>query len=388
MTGTDGLNSSTSALERLRDLLGVFEARIDLDRVARVRDRHRLALRAQVCVPPPLVCEVAYDGAAGPVYPVREAIDDPVKMLVNELLVGFTAPLAALDRQDDTPLCVRANVGTGVIASMFGAQLEILDDNPPWVRPLASETDIERAASGPLPEVDAGLGERVRAHYEFFHDILAAYPRCGEAFDITLPDLQGPLSTAEMLWGSEIYIAMRRRPQLVRKLLDRVTEQTIRVAKVLAPLRRDRLAPVGGFQHATGVPGQLLVRNDSLVLISASMYRDIVEPYDVRIAEALGGVAVHFCGDGAHQAANLFAAPGIRGLDFGQAHLMDQAALYAAARECGAVVARLRPSREDLVSGVAAARYPLGANFCYSATDAADAQDVSAHYYGNALTKC
>ena len=46
---------------------------------------------------------------------------------------------------DDLPYTIRANFGTGIIASMFGARIEQLGENPPWVRPLETLNDFKAA---------------------------------------------------------------------------------------------------------------------------------------------------------------------------------------------------------------------------------------------------
>jgi len=379
---SEPVSFSEPPIDRLRRLLDRFERAIDLQHIEHVRSRYRQTLSGEPCDPPPLVCYVPYDDVAGPAYPVRETLDNPAKMLVNELLVGFTSLYHACQRQDDTPLCIRANVGTGLVASMFGAPWEVIDNNPPWIRPLGDERAIEALVSAPLPDVSAGLGSRVRDHYAFFRETLRDYPSCRAGFEITLPDLQGPFSTAELLWGSQIYLAMHRRPDLVRALLAHVTAQTLRATEMVTPLVQDSLAPQGCFQHATGVRGALLLRNDSAVLVSPSAYQTLIGEHDAQIARALNGIAVHFCGDGQHQVPNWLALAQVRGLDFGQADLMDQDRLYRDAREYGVALARLRPSHDELTSGRAAARFPVGATFCYEARDAADAEEVCRRYYG------
>ncbi len=369
--------------EDLRRLLDHFERRIDPDHVARVRGRYQRFLQGAPVAPPPLTCYVRYEGSDFTPYPVRETIDNPERMLVNELLMGFTSLYHALDRNDDTPYVIRPNLGTGIVASMFGAPIELLGDNPPWARPLGGIAAIERVVDAPLPDVTAGLGRQMCAHYAFFHDVLAGYPRCAAACDITLPDLQGPFDTAELLWGSRIYVALRRQPDLVRKLLDKVTQQMVRVWHVVEPLVSDTLMPLGNFQHATAVKGRLLIRNDSSVLISPEMYADIVREYDARLAAELGA-AIHFCGDGTHQIENLITIPGVQGLDFGQADMMDIAAIYARTLPLGIPLSRVRLSRDALCRGIATERYPRLASLCYAAQDVADAQAVCADYYRHA----
>ena len=61
--------------------------------------------------------------------------DDAEKMLFNELVCAFDTSIALRDRVgDDLPLTIRANFGTVLIASMFGAAAEQIGDNPPWIR--------------------------------------------------------------------------------------------------------------------------------------------------------------------------------------------------------------------------------------------------------------
>ena len=364
----------------LRRLLDHFEARIDIEHVERTRARHRALLAGETVEPPPLTCYVPYTGDDFQPYSVREIIDDPQKMLVNELLVGFTSLYHALERRDDTPFVMRANLGTGIIASMFGARIEVLADNPPWARPLEDLAAIERLVSEPLPEVTAGLGKLMFAHYAFFKDVLAEYPRCEAAFEITLPDLQGPFDVAEILWGSKIYIGLKRQPELVEKLLSHTTEQIIRVARALEPYVRDSLLPFGNYQHATAVKGRILLRNDSIVLVSPKVYAELLKPFDMRIAEELG-VAIHYCGDGAHQVDNVLSIPGLRGLDFGQPEQMDVDSIYQKTAARGVPIARMHVPRSELLDGTAQRRFPQLVNFRYPAESPADAQQVCAAYY-------
>ncbi|WP_432798595.1 hypothetical protein [Poriferisphaera sp. WC338] len=366
--------------DQLRRLLDHFETHLNLDHVELLRARHRALLQGETLDPPPLTCYVPYEGTDHTPYPVREIIDNPQKMLVNELLIGFTSLFHTLERRDDTPYVIRANLGTGIIASMFGAKIEVLDDNPPWAYPLGDDRDIERLVNEPLPEVTAGLGRQMFEHYTFFKEVLAGYPRCQAAFEITLPDLQGPFDVAEILWGSEIYLAIKLQPELVRQLLDRTTKQILRTARALKSYVSDSLQPLGNYQHATAVKGQILMRNDSIVLISPETYAEVLKPYDTQIAEELGA-AIHFCGDGYHQVDNVLSVAGLQGLDFGQPEMMDSDAIYEKTAAQGIPIARMNVPREQLVNGTARERFPKLVNFRYSAQNVADAQQVCSAYY-------
>ena len=202
----------------VRQLLDRCEARIDLDHVAAVRARHRAALTYQPVDRLPLVFYLPYEGQDVHPYPFAEAFEDPAKLMVNELLAGFTSIHHALDLKDDAPYCLRPNLGTGTVASMFGSHIRLLENNPPWADSLGGLDALRAVAEGPLPPVTAGLGQRVSDQFAYFHAALADYPRCRAAFQITLPDLQGPFSTVELLWGSGIYVDLYDHADLVHAL--------------------------------------------------------------------------------------------------------------------------------------------------------------------------
>ncbi|MBN1963087.1 MAG: hypothetical protein JW910_00470, partial [Anaerolineae bacterium] len=273
----------------VRRLLDHFEARLDLDHVAAVHRLHRAALDFAPVERLPLVFYLPYEGDAFAPYPFAEAFHDPAKLMVNELLAGFSSPYHALDLRHDAPLCLRPNLGTGIVASMFGAHVRLMEDNPPWTESLGGTEALECMAELPLPAVEAGLGARVAEQYAYFHTALQDYPVCRAAFQITLPDLQGPFSTVELLWGSSIYVSLYDRPDLVRALLEKVTAQMQRVVAAWGPYTREDSGAGYCYQHNVGSKGPLLVRDDSMILLSPGMYADLVLPFDAQIADALDG---------------------------------------------------------------------------------------------------
>ncbi len=81
-----------STADRLvRQILDYLEPRIDLAHVRQAAARHHAALRYEPVDRAPLVCYLPYRGEQFTPYPYPEAYADPAKMMVNELLVGFTS---------------------------------------------------------------------------------------------------------------------------------------------------------------------------------------------------------------------------------------------------------------------------------------------------------
>ena len=167
----------TSPDEQVRQILDHIEPRIDLAHVRLVRARHRAALDYQPLDIPPLVCNIPYAGASFTPYPYPEAFADPAKMMVNELLLGFTSIYHAVEVPDDSPYTLRPNLGTVIIASMFGSHIRLVEDNMPWASALQDPDALRKIVDTPLPDVRSGLGQRVADQYAYYHAALNDYPR-------------------------------------------------------------------------------------------------------------------------------------------------------------------------------------------------------------------
>ena len=135
------------------------------------------------------------------------------------------------------------------------------------------------------------------------------------------------------------------------------------------------------------IPGRLLNRIDSAILVSADMYTEQIRPHDTRLLGELGGGAggsIHFCGNGEHLVESLLEIGPLRGLDFGQPDMMDVPELHRKALASKVAITQLHPSRDELVTGRAAGQYPTGVVFVYNCTDIDDARQVVDAYAGRA----
>ena len=209
---------------------------------------------------------------------------------------------------------------------------------------------------------------------------MEAYPEVARLVYLVLPDLQGPLDTAELLRGSEIYVDLYNDSDLVAKALDAIARAQIGLAKHLLSYTSDTS---DGFshQHATVIGGHILIRDDSTINISPAMYRQYVAPYDEMVLSALGGGGIHSCGETEHNVDAFFALPSIRGLDLGQPELNDIDAIYAKARPRKIALDLVRATREELATGRIMERFPTGVSLVYNAESLADAQSVVAAYH-------
>ena len=373
----------TNANDVLHRLLDYLEPRIDLDHAARVAARHRAALSFEEVDRPPLVCYLPYEGEEFKPYPLSEIFADPAKMMVNELLVGFTSIYHAVDLKDDAPYCLRPNLGVTIVASMLGAGIRVMEEQPPWVLPLEDTAAIRRIVDDPLPDSSAGLAPRVLEQYDFYRQVLADYPSCQAAFQLTLPDLQGPFDIAELLCGSEAFMAFYTEPDLLSALLERITATIMLAHRRFSAEVSENIGPGFHYQHGTAVRGEILLRSDSTIMISPDLYRKFILEHDGLIGQALGGVAVHFCGDGQHQIENMLSTPNLGSLDLGQPWLMDIDAIYAQALKAKVGLVRLTLPEDHRAASQVARRFPTGVSFVYYAETVAEAKELCQQYIGH-----
>lgn len=363
-------------LDILQRLLDHLSGIVDPQRQAAVERRHQAALDGEPVDRLPLVvaCPLPADARFKPL-PYREAFTDPERMLYNELVHAFDTSIALRDRlADDLPMTVRANFGTVLLASMFGAKVEQHDDNPPWVR-HAGEGISLAAVAADAPDLAQGLLPRVVETMECYHAVLRRWPELYEQVHIVLPDLQSPLDNLGLIRGSTLLMELASAPREVDAALATMAEAQIAVARGLAPLVRD--GPAGySHQHAVMIRGNILLRNDSVVMISPAMYRTQVGPHDERVLAALGGGGVHSCGRLGHVADELLRLPSIECLDLGQPELNDVDAICRAARARGIALTRIVPAREELRTGRLHERFPTGVNLVYRAADFDEAMRI------------
>lgn len=366
---------------RLAALLRQLADTLDPVREQEIADRHRAALSYEPVDRLPLV--VSYplppDDPWQP-YEHHEVFDDPEKMLFNELVSAWDTHLVYRPVVgDDLPATIRANFGTVLVASAFGARVEQVEDNPPWVRPFASRAELAAALSRSPVDLTAGWLPRVVARYRFYRDVLALYPPLPDAIRLVLPDLQGPVDTLEMLCGPALYTDLIEDPEFVAHALDTVAAAQIALAQLLAPLVND--GPAGfAHQHGFMIRGQILLRDDSAIMVSPRMYRKQLAPHDARVLRELGGGGIHSCGNFMHNVGAMLELPALQCLDFGQSQLNDVDAIYARARPRRIALVRVQATAEELRDGSIGRRFPTGVSLLHPAPSLEAAREIVAAY--------
>ena len=371
---------------QLDELLARIADHIDLGHLGRVDGRYRDAFAFRDLDRPPLVVLTAFasqwtlpspwDGYAR--YPYGDAFENPVAMMQNALLDRVVPGLIL---HDDSPLSIRSDHGTIQIASRLGGRWRRLGNDYPWVEPVGDLERLRQIARG-LTQTDhvAAVGDRSVDTLKFFAHKLRTHPPCDTAIQVSLPDLQGPIDTAEQLRGSDLFLDICDDPDLVSELLARIVGAMLEAADHYRLFATDRLEPVANTQHGYVIPGRLMIRNDSAILLSPQMYIDHVREHDARLLREIGGGTIHFCGDGRHLVEPMLQIDDVLGFDLGQPHMMDSREIYRMCRPRQVVLTHLQPARDDLIAGRAQEYYPTGVVMVYNTTDIADGQQVVEAY--------
>ncbi len=226
-------------------------------------------------------------------------------------------------------MAVRANYGTGILPTLFGAKLFVMDETLNTLqttRPLGAES-MQALVEHGMPGMESGLGATVFAVGKRLAQIAAHYPKIERYVHIYHPDMQGPMDLCELLWGSEIFMDLIDKPSLVHQVLRLVTDtyvQFMRLWDGVVGTNTRNWACHWGMMHA----GKIMIRTDSGMNLSPDMYEEFIRPYDQRLLNELGGGAVHFCGRGSHYIASTCSMDRMYAINLSQPHLNEMETIY------------------------------------------------------------
>jgi hypothetical protein len=365
----------------VRAILDWIEEQIDLDHIVAVEQRHIAALQWRSIDRPPVTISAPVP-VPFRIYPYHGAFEDPAKMLVNELVGpgmvwGADSPSAinSLTLLDDFPFQVRANYGLGIIASLFGAETRVVEDNMPWVQPIGLEA-LEKVVGRGQPDLLAGLLPRALETTAYYREALAPYPKCREAIHITQTDLQGPFDIAAQLWGSGIFTAFQDRPQFLDELLALIADTFVRVSRAVGRASTQATGAGCIYLHFAISPGNCLVKDDSAIMLSPRVYDRFIRPVNERVLQALGGGGIHWCGSGQHWQAAFLDTAGLTCVDWGNPERLNLASWEPLLRERRLPVSQMNWTAEAFLAQRPDRLFPTGAAFTVHAASLEEARRI------------
>lgn len=255
---------------------------------------------------------------------VNDAIGD-YELMLRQQMNGISAGL----NHPRPPLCIRANYGSGIMTSIFGAEIAIMDRKAnllPITRSLNDTSKIEEIISNGIPNLYTGFGKNMFEFGEFCLEVFEKYPKIKKYVTVYHADTQGPIDICELLWGCDMFLTMYDEPELVHSLLRLVTDTYKAVMDKWFGMfpAKPEINPHWGFYHR----GSIVLRDDSAMNLSPESYAEFVARYDNELLETYGGGVIHFCGRGDHYIDIISRMPKLYGVNITQPHLNDMEKIY------------------------------------------------------------
>ena len=272
---------------------------------------------------------------------INDAVGDLELMLRSEL--GKISDALAHKRHN---LAIRANYGTGILSSVLGAEIIMMDrkyETHPTTRGIGTDGIHALTESG-IPALSAGFGKDVFAFGELCRETFRNYPKIEKYVKIYHPDVQGPLDICELLWGGDMFYEMYDDPDFVKDFMSLVTSTYKAFMDKwyeIIPMIRNGLNLHWSLMHK----GTILLRSDSAMNLSSEFHREFSLPYDKELLDYYGGGCVHFCGRGDHYIQNLLELDNMYGINMSQPHLNDMEKIIDLVSEYGKTILDL-PSAE------------------------------------------
>jgi len=179
--------------------------------------------------------------------------------------------------------------GVGVYAEAFGCPFEWRDGDSPWTHPIVSSIDD-------LKKLRAPSFDRAKM-LNFVCDTVAYFDReTGGELPIALTDTQSPLDNATLVCDTTFFfLACYESPDEIKQLIQWITDLMIESGRRQRKLMRNQAKP-GHIMWSAPDGRGISVSEDNLVMCGTDYYREFAEPYNLQLARAFDGLAVHSCG--------------------------------------------------------------------------------------------
>lgn len=270
-----------------------------------------------------------------PVY-INDAIEDDELMIYQQL----HAASGFLGRGSGELLCIRSNYGTGIIPSMFDAEVFTMPretDTLPCIKPFPDgKAAIQRIISKNQLNYNKGFANKVFSMAERYLEAVEQFPKVKKYVHYYNPDLQGPLALCEALWGSEFYIDFYDDGKLIENALDFFCDVYIDFTHKwhkLCPTYDSTHSVEWGCLHRGGT----VIRNDAAMNISGELYQQFVMPRDQRIISTFGG-GIHFCGRGDHYVKHISNINGLTCINLSEPNRNDMEIIYQNTVDKGIII--------------------------------------------------
>lgn len=314
-------------MRELKDYLDDIESRLDGQQEQRILDQWEQYVNGRwqesYFMPRRAKSE---SGIEWPEININDCLESDELMIIDQ----FAKVSQNLSRGFGGLLSVRPNFGVGTLPSLFGAPPFIMprDMNTlPNVKELPGGIDaIKDVVNGNIPDLNEGHGAGVFRIASLYNDIFKQYPLISKYIRADHPDCQGPMDVSELLWGSDIFLALYDESELVHSLLNKVSETYKAFLGKWFDLmpKKDSMNAFFGNAYL----GAICIRDDSAMNISPEMYKEFILPYDSALLTHFNGGAIHSCGRVDHFISFLTDIPDLHGFNLSQPDYNDMDVVF------------------------------------------------------------
>lgn len=283
--------------DQLTRLLDFCEENIDGDHIRNIERLQYDAINYKKVDRLPLTISTTLEGFKQ--VPLKDAFNNPEKMLYNEILwSGNHSSYNSVKIKDDSPLMIRSNHGIGIISSMFGCKELISNNKMPRVRNISLD-EAKKAFNKGTPNVKTGLGKKVIENYKYYHERLESFPKCYSTLRITLPDIQGPYDILQLIIGDEALTLPFDDPKLTKYMVDVIASTYVAFIKELEPLLTDKYRDAA-FIDGYCCGGRVLIKSNTTTSdLPSHMYNLYASEPASFIFDSFagqGGGSLNYCG--------------------------------------------------------------------------------------------
>jgi hypothetical protein len=304
------------------------------DYIQKAIDMQNAVWRGEKIDMPPLAlsCWLTEEQASWlPYYNTKETHFDSEKMFIN----GLRDALNTVNGSYGAVPSMRANMGCGIIASLFGNQQRLFDDKMPWLVDYAKKEDIQNMDEKHNFRLeDSAEFAAAMEHIQYMSGVLRDNGLTGKVFVFTL-DLQGPIDTAHLIYGDTILYDFYDDPEFVHHLLDKSCESIY--FAMSESFKRIELSGelIAHYNHLI-IPAELggiKTSEDTTTLMSPAHIDEFARPHLRKMLEHFNGGYVHYCGKNDYLLDVILEEPLVRGINLGNTDMHDMTNVLARCRD-------------------------------------------------------
>ena len=262
---------------------------------------------------------------------LKEIHFDSEKMFEN----GLSEVLAAVNGNYGSVPSMRANMGCGIVPSLFGPQQRLFEDIMPWLVDHSKKEDIEKMPESHEFQIDFSTEfAAAMGHMEFMTQKLRECGLAGKVFVYPL-DLQGPIDTAHLVYGDSIFYDFYDDPEFVHHLLN-LSDRAVYFAMGECFRRIDGSGEFVAHYNHLILPksaGGVKISEDTTTLLSPPLIDEFARPHLREMLKHFGGGYVHYCGKNDHLLDVLFDEPEAVGINFGNPEMQNMEKTLARCRD-------------------------------------------------------